>query len=154
MTKRIVLSTIAVTLALLFTAAARATRANVARLNRGLAGTPLAGYGNAFDTAGRRWNVSPFFVASIAGVESSFGAAACGGNAWGIGSCAMSFGSFADGIVFTTRLLRKSYINAGLRDVWSIGRIYCPPCGDRWGDKVGWLMTRRFGVSTSVLYSR
>jgi len=152
MRKRIVLSTIAVVCALALAAAAKAVRSNVARLNHGLAGTPLAGYGATFDRYGRRWNVSPFFVASIAGVESSFGAAACGGNAWGIGSCATSFGSFTDGIAFTTKLLRVSYIDRGMRDLWSIGTVFCPPCGNTWGDHVAWFLTHRFGAGLSVTY--
>jgi hypothetical protein len=144
---------LACTAILISAAPSRGASKNVARLNRGLAGTPLAGHGAILDREGKRRNVSPFFVASIAGVESSFGAAACGGNAWGIGSCSMTFASFAGGIVYTTRLLRTGYIDRGLRDVWSIGRVYCPPCGSRWGDKVAFFMRSRFRVGPSVTYS-
>jgi hypothetical protein len=91
-------------------------------------------------------------VASIAGVESSFGAAACGGNAWGIGSCSVRFASFTEGIAYTTRLLRTGYIARGLTSVWSIGVVYCPPCGSRWGDQVAWFMRHRFNAPAIVTY--
>lgn len=122
------------------------------QLRHGLQGTPLASIIETLEETGRKWNVNPVFVASIAGVESSFGAAACGGNAWGIGSCSTGFATFAEGGRYTTRMLRASYINHGLRDPWSIGRVYCPPCRNGWGDKVIWFMKYRFGASVSVTY--
>lgn len=122
------------------------------RLSVGLKGTPLERYAFVLEAEGRKYNVNPFFIAAISGVESSFGAAACGGNAWGIGSCSMSFATFADGARYTTRLLRTGYLNRGLTDVWSIGRVYCPPCGNGWGDKVAWFMRNRFQSPAAVTY--
>lgn len=133
--------------------AAHSHRYQVAQqLAAGLQGTPLAGYAFQIEAEGRRWNVNPYFVAAISGVESSFGAAACGGNAWGLGSCSVAIGSFADGVRYVTRLLRTGYLNKGLTDVWSIGRTYCPPCGSGWGDKVAWFMRARFGAAATVTY--
>jgi hypothetical protein len=127
--------------------AAHSHRYQVAQqLAQGLQGTPLAGYAFQLEAEGRRWNVNPYMVAAISGVESSFGSAACGGNAWGLGSCSVSIASFADGIRYVTRQLRTGYLNRGMSDVWSIGRIYCPPCGSGWGDKVAWFMHARFGL--------
>lgn len=120
----------------------------------GLKGTPLARYAFVLEAEGKKQNVNPFMIAAIAGVESSFGAAACGGNAWGIGSCSGSyhFESFASGIRFATAMLRKEYLAKGLTDIWSIGRVYCPPCGNRWGQHVDWFMRHTFGVPPTVLY--
>lgn len=128
-------------------------RATIAQINAGLAGTPLAGYGQVIDRAAARWNVSPFLIASIAGVESSFGAAACGGNAWGISSCrGVSLTSFTAGAWYVAQLLRTGYIGRGLMDVWSIGRVYCPPCGSSWGTNVAFFLRSRFHVGLAVTY--
>lgn len=113
------------------TAAAHSIRyTNAKRLNAGLAGTPLARLGFQFEAAGWRWNINPFLVAAIAGTESSFGKAACGGNAWGIGSCGTSFVTFREGLWYTTRLLRLHYLDDGLVTLVQVGTRYaaCGPC--------------------------
>lgn len=120
------------------------------RLKRGLAGTPLEHEYWTMELWGHRWNVSPYLVAGIAGTESGFGAATCGGddagNAWGIASCiGTSFATFADGIRFTTRLLRLDYLNDGLTDLDAIGGRYAA-CGSCWADATAGHM-HRFGAS-------
>ena len=136
------------------TVARAGVRSDVAkRLNHGLAGTPLAGYGWEFEAAGWRYNVSPFLVAAIAGTESSFGAAACGGNAWGINSCATSFGSFSEGLWYTTRLLRRFYIDLGFDTIWKIGARYAA-CGACWARHTLGFMQGRFGSGEQVTYPR
>lgn len=123
----------------------------VQQLQHGLAGTPLAPYAWALEREGFRWNVSPFFMAAISGTESSFGAAACGGNAWGIGSCVgYSFASFREGIAFEARMLRTFYFDAGYRTIEQVGGRYAA-CGSCWAAKTGWFMRSNFGVSASSL---
>ena len=102
----------------------------VQKLKRGLRGTPLAPHAFRLESEGWRWNINPFLVAAIAGTESSFGAAACGGNAWGIAACGISFGSFGEGIRYTTRLLRTNYLNLGYRTLDRVGSRYAA-CGSR-----------------------
>lgn len=113
--------------------------------------SPLAGLGAAFVRSGHKYRVSPEFVVSIAGVESTFGRAACGKNAWGIGSCSRSFRSWVHGIDFVTRMLREKYLDRGLTSLASIGRTYCPPCGAKWSGDVGWYMRQAFGVAPIVV---
>lgn len=121
------------------------------RVNRGLRGTPMAGLGFELEAAGWRFKVAPAFVAAIAGIESTFGAAKCGMNPFGWQPyCA--FSSYREAIWAVTGGLRRNYIDRGLGDPWSIGHIYCPPCGSRWGDKAAWFMRARFGVGPGVIY--
>ncbi|MCR4340685.1 MAG: hypothetical protein NUW01_12460, partial [Gemmatimonadaceae bacterium] len=131
----------------------------VAALNRGLARTPLHGLGKVLDEEGRRQNVSPYLIAAIAGLESSFGKYPCRSNpknVWGLASCKSGYGipffrSWRQAIRFQAELLRDGWLSRGVRDVYTIGRSYCPPCGNGWGAKVGWLM-RSLGGPTRVTY--
>jgi hypothetical protein len=125
----------------------------VKKLKQGLRGTPLARHAFRFEAEGWRWNINPFLVASIAGVESSFGAAACGANAWGIANCARSFSTFHEGIGYATKLLRTFYLDLGYVTLDSVGARYAA-CGSCWASKTGWFMRNRFGSSLRLTYPR
>lgn len=73
----------------------RDTRRVALRIDRVLEryGSPMAGTGIDFAREGRRQDVNPFVVLGIAGIESSFGRAACGFNAHGLGSCGRAWTS-------------------------------------------------------------
>jgi hypothetical protein len=123
------------------------------KLKRGLKGTPLEAHAFRIESEGWRWNINPFLVASIAGTESSFGAAACGGNAWGLASCALSFSTFGEGIDYATRLLRTSYLNLGYRTLERVGERYAA-CGSCWASTTSWFMRARFGSPLTLTYPR
>lgn len=131
------------------------------RLNRALAGTPMHGLGWILEAEGRRAGVHPAFIAAVAGVESSFGAAHCTQNTYwvfGLGSCARSwtppyFTSWRQAIRYQARFLHDRWIAKGARDPWTIGRTYCPPCGNRWGDKIAHFMGR-LGFPAAVTYRK
>lgn len=123
------------------------------KLQRGLAGTPLSRLGFEFEKAGWKYNVNPYLVAAIAGTESSFGAAACGGNAWGINSCATTFPTFREGLWYTTRLLRRFYIDLGYDTIWEIGGRYAA-CGACWANHTLGFMRSRFGSGETVTYPK
>jgi hypothetical protein len=123
------------------------------KLQHGLRGTPLAAHAFRLEAEGWRWNINPFLVASIAGTESSFGAAACGGNAWGIASCGVRFASFGEGISYATRLLRTDYLNVGFRTLDRVGGRYAA-CGSCWAERTGWFMRARFGSPLTLTYPR
>jgi hypothetical protein len=125
----------------------------VQRLQKGLRGTPLAPQAFRLESEGWRWNINPFLVAAIAGTESSFGAAACGGNAWGIGNCGFSFASFGDGVTYATRLLRTGYLNLGYVTLDRVGARYAA-CGSCWAEKTGWFMRARFDSPLTLTYPR
>lgn len=123
------------------------------KLAHGLRGTPLARFAFVFEAAGHRWNVNPFLVAAISGTESSFGAAACGYNAWGLASCdgSVSLSSFQDGIRYTTRLLRLNYLNAGDTSVLSVGYKYAA-CGSCWAAKTEGFMVQLGATGFDTAY--
>jgi hypothetical protein len=118
------------------------------RIDRGLSGTPMSGLGRSLEVASRRVNVNPALLAGIAGVESSFGEANSGSYnpfGWGPGidfaSWPHAFSSVANGI-------RSRYINLwGARNLWDLGRNYCPGCST-WPGKVASFMGRfRLGLA-------
>jgi hypothetical protein len=125
----------------------------VQKLKHGLRGTPLATHAFRIESEGWRWNVNPFLVASIAGTESSFGAAACGGNAWGLGNCGFTFRDFPAGISYATRLLRENYLDLGYGTLQRMGARYAV-CGSCWAQRTGWFMRSRFGSSLTLTYPR
>lgn len=135
----------------------RALHANdemVNLLNRGLAGTPMAGTGRELEAAGRRHHVHPAFIAAIAGTESSFGAAMCGSyNAYGLANCTgiwgvPTFRSWADSYEFMGHFLSSRWPNARTPYDYH-GYAACDSC---WGAKTEMHMRQRFGVSGSVRY--
>lgn len=93
---------------------------------------------DASDIFGLDWKMLP----AIAGVESTFGKQIPGGyNAWGwgvYGTQAIYFNSWKDGIFTIAEGLRKNYLNRGLRDPYSINRIYA--ASPHWGAKVTYFM--------------
>lgn len=104
------------------------TRAGVLRtLREGLAGTAIGPWATSIEQEGWRWNVSPFLIAAISGTESTFGAARCGFNAWGINACRGGpyFSSWEEGIAAEAKLLATGYLGQGLTSVYSIGGVYC-----------------------------
>lgn len=116
-------------------------------------GSPLAGYGVEHVRSGRRWNVSPFFMAVASGIESTFAREACGYNAWGWGSCSMGFSSWRSGIEFTARRMRE-LMNHGLRDMYEFGAVYCPPCGSGWGSRQASWQRSIFHVRPSMTFAQ
>ena len=85
--------------------------------------------------ASRDEGISPFFLLSIAGKESTFGRAACGYNVWGWNSCkGDDFTSFVDGARKVAHSLRVNYLGKwGLRTIEAVGNTYCGSrCGADW----------------------
>ena len=111
-------------------------------LRRGLHGYPLEAWAEAFEQAGRQWDVSPYFMAAISGTESTFGLYVSPENAWGIGP-GMAFRDFGEGIQYLARLLATSY---NLTSAWTVGPRYAA-CGSCWGTTTGAIMQSRFGAS-------
>lgn len=125
-------------------------------LQRGLAGTPMQGTEAALEAAGRRWHISPVFMAAVAGTESSYGAAACSNNrmnVWGLSSCGSgwyvpTWGSWAQAFDFYARFLTTRW--PGATSPYSFrGYAACDTC---WARKVTEHMRSRFGVGPSVRY--
>jgi hypothetical protein len=128
---------------------------HVRRLNRGLAGTPLAGLGHVFEQAGRRYGISPYFMAAASGTESSFGAAGCGNNPkniWGLANCTgiwhvPYFETWDEAIGFYAKFLADRWPSA-TSPYHYYGYAACDAC---WGRKTS-LHMQRFGGGTSTRY--
>jgi hypothetical protein len=123
-------------------------------LEHGLRGSPMAGTGRELEAAGRRWHISPYFIAAIAATESSLGVAACGNfNAYGLANCSGRwsvplFLSWADSYQFMGRFLTTRW--PGARTPYDyFGYAACSSC---WGRKTAGWMLRLFGVGPSVRY--
>lgn len=128
----------------------------VARLNRGLRGTPMAGTGIILERYGRRHGVSPFFIVAVAATESSIGHAACFNNrfnVWGLSSCGSGwyvppFRSWDEAISFYADFLARRW--PGHSTPYSFrGYAACDAC---WGRKVSEWMHSLFGVSSRTVY--
>jgi hypothetical protein len=128
----------------------------VNRLERGLRGTPMAGTGAVLERHGRRWGVSPFFMAAVAATESSLGAAACRNNrknVWGLASCVNSwpvpyFHTWDDAVGFYARFLRQRWPSAT-----SPFHYYGYAANSQaWGRRTAYWMRLLFGVGPSVRY--
>lgn len=125
-------------------------------LNRGLAGTPMAGTGWKLERAAWKHRISPYFIAAIAATESSLGRAACRNNrynAFGLASCGHSwrvpdFASWEAAYMFMGRFLTGRWPQARTAHHY-YGYAACSAC---WGRKTAYWMRRLFGVSSSVRY--
>lgn len=144
-------------------AAAGATRASsgsparvVARLERGLAGSPMAGTGRILESQGRRRHVSPFFMAGVAAVESSLGRSSCYGNprnVWGLGSCSQGwrvpyFATWRAAIRYYARFLAERWPRHS--SPWSFGGYAANL--ETWAAHVAYQMRALFGVGPSTRY--
>ena len=108
------------------------------RINSVLAAyeSPMVGEGEAFARAGKDWNINPFLVASLAGMESTFGRHPCSiqpVNVFGWESCKriVSFVSYKHAIFVVTRALRRSYLDKGYVTLDAVADKYCA-CGPRY----------------------
>lgn len=134
-----------------------ATRGSVIRaLERGLAGTPMAGTGRILEHHGRLHGVSPYFMVAVAATESSIGHAACSNNrrnVWGLASCVNSwpvpyFDTWDEAIGFYADFLAERW--PGHTSPYSF-RGYAA-CSDCWARKVSYWMERLFGVAPTTRY--
>jgi len=104
--------------------------------------SPLQYHAQDFIDASNTYDLDWKMIPAIAGVESTFGKHIPGGfNAWGwgvYGSQAIYFNSWRDGIFTIAKGLRENYLNRGLKDPYSINRIYA--ASPHWGGKVSYFM--------------
>lgn len=128
----------------------------IARLDQGLAGTPMEGTGAILERHGRRYGVSPYFIVAAAATESSIGEAACSNNpknVYGLASCVNSwpvpyFETWDESISFYARFLSERW--PGHSTPYSF-RGYAA-CSDCWARKVSEWMHNLFGVPAVTRY--
>jgi hypothetical protein len=104
---------------------ARAIRA----LNHQLKDTPMAGLGQRFYEAGRRYRIDPFLLAAIAGHETQFGATGTGRASQGFGAFGVGPGrryrSYAEAIAAAAKLLAGPIYRG--KKLAQIAAIWAPP---------------------------
>lgn len=104
--------------------------------------SPLQYHAQDFIDAAKVYDLDWKLVASIAGVESTFGKFIPGGyNGWGwgvYGSQAIYFSSWKDGIYTVSKGLRENYLDKGYTDPYSMNKIYA--ASPFWGIKVSFFM--------------
>ncbi|MBI2011154.1 glucosaminidase domain-containing protein, partial [Candidatus Daviesbacteria bacterium] len=105
--------------------------------------SPLQYHAQDFIDAADAYSVDWKLVPSIAGVESTFGKSIPGGfNGWGwgvYGDNAIYFASWRDGIFTVTEGLKENYIDKGLKDPYSMNRVYA--ASPHWGKNVTYFMS-------------
>ena len=107
------------------------------RIDAYLAGSPLAGQGEAFAVAAWTYGVDPRWSPAISAVESSKGRYCYAGhNAWGWG--AVSWDSWEEAIDAHVRGLARGY---GYTLTEAAAKKYCPPTWQDWYDKVSTQMS-------------
>ncbi len=92
---------------------------------------------DAADKNGLDWKLVP----AISGVESTFGKATYGYNAWGwgiYGDNRLGFASWKDGIDTVSGGLKTGYIDKGLTDPYAINKVYA--ASPTWGARVTFFM--------------
>jgi hypothetical protein len=128
----------------------------IRQLQRGLSGTEMDGTAGDLLAAALKYRISPFFIAAIAGTESSFGAAACSNNrfnAFGLSSCGSgwhvpNFQSWREAYMFMGQFLTSRWSGASSTFDFH-GYAACSSC---WGAKTAMHMRQRFGVGSSVRF--
>lgn len=108
-------------------------------------GSPMAGMGRAFVSAGNAFNVDPYLVVAISGKESSWGKHCfLPFNAWGWGDVA--FTDWENAIFNYSRMLNEEYTSKGRTAISAIAPIYCPPNYKEWTADV----TEFYGDLTAI----
>ncbi|MCL4397513.1 hypothetical protein M1403_00550 [Patescibacteria group bacterium] len=106
--------------------------------------SPLVYFAQDFVEAADKNHLDYRLLVAISGVESTFGKYYLRGtyNAYGWGGGLIYFKSWPDGISSISADLKTNYVDKGVNNVWSIGRIYCPPNSANWSAKVQYFMEK------------
>ena len=92
-------------------------------------GSPLTDQADVFVNCGSDNGISPYLLVAITKVESSFGAHACGGNAWGWASCKVRHSSLEAGCQSVAEGIATAAPYARYRSTGRVADLaasYCP----------------------------
>lgn len=105
--------------------------------------SPMAENADDFVYFADKFDLDWRLVASIAGVESTFGKRIPAGsfNAYGWAGGKHRFESWEKSIETVSKALREKYYNRGADTLTEINRIYCPP-NPKWSSKVAFFMEK------------
>lgn len=99
--------------------------------------SPMKEDAHAFMTVAYVYNLHPYFIPAIAGLESGFGRRVAPGthNAFGWGGGRIVFENWDSAIMTVGKSMRTKYIDRDIVTISSIARIYAPP-STTWSSKV------------------
>lgn len=102
----------------------------------------LVDYADAFVDSAYRYNIDPYLLVSISGLESYFGKFMVPGthNGYGWGGGYIAFDNWPDGIETISKALRERYYDSGAETLDDVGRIYAE--SPTWSVRVGHFMNQ------------
>jgi len=106
--------------------------------------SPLAKNGADFIGYGQKHQVDWKLLVAIAGMESTFGRniPKDSFNPFGFDNGLAKFENFSEAIEATSKTLKENYFDAGIKDVSSIARVYCPPNSKKWAAGVEYFLQK------------
>lgn len=113
--------------------------------------SPMQYHTATFMKAAYVYNLNPYFVPSISGIESQFGKHIWPGsyNGWGWGGGKYMFPNWDEAIMEIARGLRVGYIGRDAITIASISRIYAPP-SHSWAGKVTFFMKQFYAAEQEI----
>jgi len=113
--------------------------------------SPLVSDVDSFIVASQQYNLDPYLLPSIMGVESYFGQMIYPGtfNGFGWGGGMIYFKNWNDGIMTVGKGLRENYFNKGATNVYDIAHIYAPP-STTWGAHVTYFMDQFYAEENQL----
>lgn len=118
--------------------------------------SPLTEHVDEFLHAAQQYDIDPYLLPSISGIESYFGQQLLSDTynpfGWGIyGNMVTSFTSWGDGFHEVAKGLKYDYINRGADTVEKISSIYCPPNSVNWSRSVRNFMNKFEAAETQII---
>lgn len=106
--------------------------------------SPLVNFAPTFVAEADKNQLDYRLLVAISGVESTFGKFYLTDtfNAYGWGGGLIKFSSWPESITSVSSALKMHYIDKGAKDIYAIGRIYCPPNSANWSSKVQYFMDK------------
>lgn len=106
--------------------------------------SPLVNFAPNFIAEADKNKLDYRMLVAISGVESTFGKFYLDDtyNAYGWGGGLIKFSSWPEGIASISADLKTKYVDKGAKDIYQIGRIYCPPNSANWSSKVQYFMDK------------
>lgn len=111
-------------------------------------------FGQALYEVEQEYNYNALYLLGISGLESGYGTsrlATKANNSFGL--VGMQFDTVYDSVKYCGKLIKESYIDAGLTTISSIGKKYCPPNCTSWASGVQWI-TNQYIKSADALVSK
>ncbi|MDP2860572.1 MAG: hypothetical protein Q8N98_02550 [bacterium] len=117
--------------------------------------SPLAKNSADFIDYGQKYQIDWKLLVAIAGMESTFGRniPRDSFNPFGFDNGLAKFENFSEAIETTSKTLKEHYFDAGVKDISSIARVYCPPNSRKWAAGVEYFLGKLEAASLKPSFS-